>query len=42
MPDGVLIGGVFEVIITIETWVNDIHFLTFDMNNWFVLDIVHT
>jgi len=39
MPDGVLIRDIFDIDIIIETWVDDIHFLAFDMSDWFVLDI---
>ena len=38
MPDGVLME-LFDVYNAIETWVYDIHFLAFDMNKWFILDI---
>ena len=38
MPDGILME-LFDVYNAIETWVYDIHFLAFDMNKWFILDI---
>jgi len=39
MPDGILIEGAFHLYITIEMGIYDIHFLAFDMSDWFVLDI---
>jgi len=40
MPDGILLTlESFDSIVLYETWLYDIHFLGFDLDNWFVLDI---
>jgi len=40
MPDGILlIIDSFDPVIIAETWLYDIHFLGFNLNDWFVLDI---
>jgi FkbM family methyltransferase len=40
MPDGILLTiESFDPTIIAETWLYDIHFLGFDLNDWFVLDI---
>ena len=39
MPDGVLLTVDSFNSIIIETWLYDIHYLGFNLNNWFILDI---
>jgi FkbM family methyltransferase len=40
MPDGILLTiESFDPLIIAETWLYDIHFLGFNLNDWFVLDI---
>jgi len=40
MPDGILLTiESFDPTIIAETWLYDIHFLGFDLSDWFVLDI---
>ena len=40
MPDGILLTiDSFDPLIIPETWLYDIHFLGFDLSDWFVLDI---
>jgi FkbM family methyltransferase len=40
MPDGILLTiDSFDPVIIAETWLYDIHFLGFDLSDWFVLDI---
>jgi len=40
MPDGILLTiDSFDPLIIAETWLYDIHFLGFDLSDWFVLDI---
>ncbi len=42
MPDGILLtidSYSFNPLIIAETWLYDIHFLGFDLSDWFVLDI---
>ena len=40
MPDGILLTiDSFDPLIIAETWLYDIHFLDFDLSDWFVLDI---
>ena len=43
MPDGTLLTlespESLDLIVLYETWLYDIHFLGFDLDNWFVLDI---
>jgi FkbM family methyltransferase len=40
MPDGVLLTiDSFDPLIIAETWLYDIHFLGFNLSDWFVLDI---
>jgi hypothetical protein len=40
MPDGILLTiDSFDPLIIAETWLYDIHFLGFNLNDWFVLDI---
>ena len=40
MPDGTLLTiDSFDPTIIAETWLYDIHFLGFDLNDWFVFDI---
>ena len=40
MPDGTLLTlESFDSVVLAETWLYDVHFLGFDLDNWFVLDI---
>jgi FkbM family methyltransferase len=40
MPDGILLTvDSFDPLVIAETWLYNIHFLGFDLNDWFVLDI---
>jgi len=40
MPDGILLTiDSLDPVIIAETWLYDIHFLGFDLSDWFVLDI---
>jgi len=40
MPDGTLLTlESRDLVVLYETWLYDIHFLGFDLDNWFVLDI---
>ena len=40
VPDGILLTlESFDSVVLAETWLYDIHFLGFDLDNWFVLDI---
>jgi len=40
MPDGCLLDiDSFDPLVLAETWLHEIHYLGFDLTNWFVLDI---
>jgi len=40
MPDGCVLDiDSFDPVILAETWLHEIHYLGFDLTNWFVLDI---